>query len=387
MYVSEQPGFGGAEVSLLTTIQGLPKENFSSILLTESGTAILDAARSMNITTIVHEFPWFRKRNPIPFLKSVWGLVQILIIHNIDIIHTNSCRSLPHIRWAREITRVPHVAHVRDFQEPWFEGMFKQALLRANVLIAISRAMVKKYGAEGFEQGKVRLIYNPFRLERFEHATPMDLRPFGVPDKCFKVGFMANIQPIKGFRDFIEAALIVLQKHTNIHFIIGGEVYGNENRVYFDNVMEMVATASAEEKFTYLGFVNDVSRFMKTIDLLVVPSYIESFGRVAVEACAAGTPVIATGRGGLLDIVRDSENGLLVEPKNPTQLASTIERIIIDRDLYAHLARNAADSVKRFSVENHVRELAHLYDTLFASDDYRKYKHRMKILKKVLRIS
>ena len=86
-------------------------------------------------------------------------------------------------------------------------------------------------------------------------------------------------------------------------------------------------------------------------DAVVLPSKWENFPHVLVEALAVGTPVIATAAGGVTEIVRDGENGLLVPPEDPEALAAAIRRYFGDADLRERLRAAGPPSVERFSPE------------------------------------
>jgi glycogen(starch) synthase len=113
---------------------------------------------------------------------------------------------------------------------------------------------------------------------------------------------------------------------------------------------ELVVRNRLTESVRFLGPVDDVASLMQTADVAIQPSHFEALGLSAIEALACGAPVVASAVGGLLDFVRDGENGLTCPPRDAGALAAALGRVIEDRAMRARLA-----SVARASVE-------HVYD-------------------------
>jgi glycosyltransferase involved in cell wall biosynthesis len=93
----------------------------------------------------------------------------------------------------------------------------------------------------------------------------------------------------------------------------------------------------------------------------------EPFGRVIVEAMAAGRPVVATAAGGVLDIIEDQVTGLLVPPKNATLMAKAIQQLFQNRDQAEMIGQRAQQEAKRrFSVEQHVKAVQRIYQKILS---------------------
>ena len=124
-----------------------------------------------------------------------------------------------------------------------------------------------------------------------------------------------------------------------------------------------VASTCPVEYFTFLPFINDVWPVWFGTDIAVVPSTEpEPFGMVAIEAMAAGVPVIAAAHGGLLDIVVDEETGLLFSPRRSTTLADALERLVSDDKLRKSLGSAGSKRQQQcFSVESQVDRTLGVY--------------------------
>jgi glycosyltransferase involved in cell wall biosynthesis len=158
------------------------------------------------------------------------------------------------------------------------------------------------------------------------------------PGGAVRVGFLGRLDPIKRVQDLIEA-IGLLEKR----FTLG--IYGDgEERAPLG---AMVHERGLGERVTFYGPVERPQRVMDEIDLLVLPSAAEGFGLVLIEAMAAGVPVVATRVPGIVDVVRDRENGLLVPPRNPAALAAAIRELADDSSLRQSVVSNGLQAVRQ----------------------------------------
>ncbi|MCK4336711.1 MAG: glycosyltransferase family 4 protein, partial [Candidatus Aminicenantes bacterium] len=105
-----------------------------------------------------------------------------------------------------------------------------------------------------------------------------------------------------------------------------------------------------------------VFKYLKAMDLLIVASRVESFGRTAVEAMAAGTPVLALKAGGLPEIISHKQNGYLMDSADPDTIQSAVESVFKDPALTSDIVKNGLQTYKeRFSLEKHVRQVEDIF--------------------------
>jgi glycosyltransferase involved in cell wall biosynthesis len=171
-------------------------------------------------------------------------------------------------------------------------------------------------------------------------------RPPGRPS-VNRIGVLGRISPEKGQLDFLKAAHLLPPHYQFI--ICGAPLFSNPAAVsYFDRVREQAANLPVE----FLGWRDDVSAVLSTLDLLVVPSAPgEATTRVILEAFAAGVPVVATASGGIPEIVSDGETGLLTPPCNPARLSARIRDAATNPSALQRIAANAQRTVReRFTL-------------------------------------
>ena len=104
--------------------------------------------------------------------------------------------------------------------------------------------------------------------------------------------------------------------------------------------------------------------YYSAADILIMPSYYESFGMVALEAMACGTPVVASQVGGLPYLVQDGKTGLIVPSGDPEALVAPLDRLMKDKDLREKLGSQAADYAKQYSWENITTQIVKVYEDL-----------------------
>jgi D-inositol-3-phosphate glycosyltransferase len=170
--------------------------------------------------------------------------------------------------------------------------------------------------------------------------------------------FVGRIDPVKGLRTVIDTLSALRKEEKPLYdqlklFVIGGgkkdkDLPGNQEYI---RLAESIRMNSLEEKVVFLGSKkqNQLRRYYSIADALVVPSSYESFGLVAVEALACGTPVIASKIGELESIIKDGKNGLSFLPEDPTSLARTLKRFFAFPDHNWQKKRIRADILKSFS--------------------------------------
>lgn len=116
-----------------------------------------------------------------------------------------------------------------------------------------------------------------------------------------------------------------------------------------------------------LGRRSDVPQLLKTADVYVQSSLWEGFGIAAVEAMAAGLPIIASRVPGLADVVGDA--GILVEPGNSEVFAEQIQRVLLDETLRQTLAERAKKQAELFSIERTVEGILRVYECVISGKD------------------
>jgi glycosyltransferase involved in cell wall biosynthesis len=170
------------------------------------------------------------------------------------------------------------------------------------------------------------------------------------------IGLLGQISPHKGHDDAVGA---IRQLDGNFRLLIGGK-----GEASYENALRK---RSAGLPVEFLGFVS-LTEFLEKTDILIVPSWEEPFGIVLLEAMAVGIPVIATNRGGPLDIISSADEGALVPPRDPRALANAIQSLAADDERRTAIIRNARQRVeKHFDIRTIVPRIEDVYRRLIGS--------------------
>ncbi len=230
-----------------------------------------------------------------------------------------------------------------------------------NIYIAVSNAIKDKLIEKAaLSKDKIVTLYNFVDLNKFNPQKLVDVRMeqkrLGIQQDDFVVGFAGRIVERKGWREYIEAAEILLKTLPNIKFLIAGD--GHEKY----HLLHIIERDCFQDKIIFLGYIADTIQFYSYLHCFVMPSLWEPMGMTELEAQACGIPVIATNIPGLNEIVQHNYNGLLFELKNTQDLAEKIKRLYHNKYVRQKLTANGLRSVFQYSLDNFLLKLNIIYD-------------------------
>jgi glycosyltransferase involved in cell wall biosynthesis len=216
-------------------------------------------------------------------------------------------------------------------------------------------------------------------------AAPVTVVPYGVDMKRFTpakkgssdhvvIGAVSRLSPEKGVRYLIEAFGQLRERYGGgVSLRIAGE--GPER----PRIEAAIQRLNLESSVDLRGWLEheDVPGFLNELDVFVMPSTWEGFGVAAAEASAAGLPVVATNVYGIPDVVRDSETGILVPPKDPGALAKAVGRLVGDPRLRARLGAAGREYVaKHYDWTENAQQMASIYERLLSGRPARQPRSR-----------
>ena len=372
----------GAETGLLQLVSGLNRERFSSVVVMPRGGPLKSKLDTLDVPVeIVPTLkPWLTGRKgwqTAPYLLAVLPFVIISTLrirhimrrYQVDLVHSSSSVQIDGALAAR-LAGVPHIWHVRELLVPYniYHFVFGiRVALRLMVglsdhLIAVSRFISDSF-AGIVQPSRLTIIHNAGDVQRFRSAKGDNLRwQLGIPPDGLLVGQVSRISRAKGLEYLIEASAQVRHTLSNVIFIVAGGS-ARFDIPYQRQLKELIASLDLEDTFKLLGFRQDVPEIVNALDLMVLASVDEPFGRVLVEGMAAGKPVVATNVGGIPEIIEDGVTGLLVPSRSSTALASAIVDVLSD-PLRARQMGDAGHelALRLFTVERYVAEVQKVYN-------------------------
>jgi glycosyltransferase involved in cell wall biosynthesis len=201
--------------------------------------------------------------------------------------------------------------------------------------------------------GEILVIPNGIELENYKNLSKYR---FTKSDKKI-ILFIGTLSPVKGLRYLIRAIEIIHAEMENTILMIIGD---GEERKFLE---EIVIKLHLENVVIFQGRIpnEDVPKYMVQGDIFVLPSLSEGFPNVILEAMAVGLPIVSTNVNGLSEIIKNNENGYLVEPRNPQQLAEKVLMILKNPMQSKTISRNNIEKAKKYSWKNVVEGLEDVY--------------------------
>jgi glycosyltransferase involved in cell wall biosynthesis len=240
----------------------------------------------------------------------------------------------------------------------------KRAMLSKNIdrTIAVSSAVNQYLLDCGFMENDLALIHNGIDTERFKDSN-VDVKglkhELGIGSEELIVGTAVRLCPEKGVFQLLEA-FSMLKVEFPTRLLIAGD---GPSRVELER---HAVSLGVSEKVVFTGIRFDIERIYGIMDVFVLPSiYQEPFGLVVIEAMSMRKPVVATRVGGVVDIISDGKEGLLVEPGDTRALSESIARVLEDKELAGSLSENAYKRVNdKFTSKAMSDNLLKLFNSL-----------------------
>jgi D-inositol-3-phosphate glycosyltransferase len=207
--------------------------------------------------------------------------------------------------------------------------------------------IVRHYG----DLAPIEVIPGGVDLEAFRpHGRALARAELGLGSNEPVLLFVGRIQRLKGLEILIRAAALLQQEAPRL-LIVGGQPSTGHEAREIGRLRGLASKLGIAERVTFGGAVahERLPLYYSAADMTVMPSSYESFGLVAVESLACGTPVVATRVGGLTAIVKDGETGMLVPWRDPALFAERIRVLLSDATLRAEMAARARPSVLRYA--------------------------------------
>ncbi len=242
---------------------------------------------------------------------------------------------------------------------------FKYLHMGVDRYVAISGAVREQLARDGVPSARIEVVASGIDADRIERAARKDLRvDLGLPPGTPLVGDVAAFGWHKAQEVLVEATPLLLRAVPAAHVALIGE---GECRPKVEAVARRLGLLGTRVHFC--GFRDDVPEVLGSLDAFVMCSVMEGLCTSALDAQAAGVPVVASRVGGLVEAVADGETGILVPPRDPAALADAVARVLLDRGLGDRLGKAGRARVReRFSVKAMVEGTRSVYRRLLAGE-------------------
>ena len=222
--------------------------------------------------------------------------------------------------------------------------------------------LVSLYGATA---ERISVVPCGVNLDLFQPIAKDEARKrLGLRDDDQILLFVGRIEPLKGVDILLGAAAQLEADSDCFVLVIGGDSTAQDGEMA--HLRELATELGIAERVTFMGAVDHerLPDFYSAADVCVVPSFYESFGLVALEAMACGTPVVASRVGGLTGFVRDGETGYLIPWRCPEPFAERLEMLLGNEELRRAFGQSSREAVERYRWGNVAEAVLGLYREL-----------------------
>lgn len=359
---------GGTEMQTLNLVRGLIKKGYLVDVVClfrhiatvvkqyqEAGATIFIVSPAYNDYGITIRYP--RRWSLIKFLYT--NLKNVLKNRNYDAIHVQYMSPalsvvlvLYYLLHQRQILVTAHtMADIYKTVRPIH--FIQKHCLRAFTCITLSAEKSFFNSAQLYDPSLPLHKRNHFTIY---NALPAYVQIRSTPrlfSETITIGVVSRLEPIKGMDLVIPAFARIEKQHPSTRLLIVGD--GSLRGMMEKQALDL--TKKGNILFTGKQSPDTLQEMYDQIDILLVPSHSEGFGLTAIEGMARGCVVIAARTGGLTEVIKENETGLLHEPGSIDSLAAYVKKILKDRVTMMKLSERAIEDVRRFSSEN--------FDTLF----------------------
>ncbi len=259
-----------------------------------------------------------------------------------DIVHAFYGRALAHAILATTALRSPpKIVSFRGIASPmsrldagnWISYQHSRVDAHACESDAVREAMIHS----GVRPECCWTIYNSMSCWPTDRPGRAALKQFGVPDNAFVVGTMATMRPVKGIDLLLQAAIRCADLH-DVYWVLFGKVLD-------PNISRLASDLRIRDRVRLVGHRADASELISGADLFVMPSRAEALGQALLEAMHQSVCPIVSNAGGMKEVVRHEQDGIVVPTEDVGALAEAIRRLHADRTSVARLAASAHERI------------------------------------------
>jgi glycosyltransferase involved in cell wall biosynthesis len=360
--ITSAQDLGGAEFVLLDTIAALRERGLRVTVLnlapTSGGLARILTSRGVEVVFCrVGRF-----RDPITAVRVLHWFIRRAPLFHLAL--ANDTRALLYAALGCLVRRRPYIWHVHDCIRG--AQRFEKAArwLKPAAYIAVSHAVRQTLLEHGCPGEHIYMVHNAVDVDRFHPAADGNgfRRELAIDRKTLLVGILGRIEPLKAVEMLLQAAARLRASLPASLYVVMGDVitdraHMSEALRYRDSLLALRDRLGLRDQVRFLGRCEDVPRGLAALDILVHTSVNEAFGRVLIEAMAAGKPVVATRVGGVPEIVVEGVTGYLIPPRDVEALASRLQALA-DPDVRARLGRAARErAVALFSLPKYREQM------------------------------
>jgi len=234
----------------------------------------------------------------------------------------------------------------------------------ADLVLPVAKSVANQLVNFGLIPNKAVIIYNGIDLKLLDEIVYSDEPTFpwsaGIKSSSHRlIGYFARLVPNKGHAHLIKAISEVAREYPNVNLLLAGD--GPLRR----QMEGLAKRLGIEKRILFTGKVGHktIYKILKEVDIYAFPSSAELFPYAILEAMAAGKPIVATNVGGVPEVIKDGETGLLIQPRNPKSIADGIRTLITNPMKAEQMGKKCRKLIeKKFALRKIAHDLTRCYE-------------------------
>jgi D-inositol-3-phosphate glycosyltransferase len=328
--------WGGLEMNSVRYAQALQQENFEIQVYGVAGSSFFQSATELGLP--IQAVPRNKKYFDFNHARS---LAKIFQKDGIEIVHFRDNRDLDFLGWVKFFSsgRIKLVYH-----QAMQLGVSKKDILhtfrfnRIDAWVSTLDYMKKQVLSHTrFPEKKLHVIPLGTNIDSTSiHSKEKARKLLNLPSTKFLIGVVGRLDEKKGQLEVIQALSMLKETEKNIHVVFIGDKTKNEADDYVQKLNDAIEINYLQEKTTFLPHQSNIQKLYGAFDLIIVPSWEETFGTVTIEAMASGVPVIGSNTAGTAEILGNET--FLFQARNPEDLSETLLNVLQDDTLRGNWA-------------------------------------------------
>lgn len=295
------------------------------------------------------------------------ALLKVLREKKADVVHLHGYGATTFGRlcaWRMGIPAILH-EHANHGDTPWFQKVADRILApHTDIAIAVSESTGEfTTRARLMPAERTKVVYLGAPLDEFARPRTAEeiaeaRQAMGIASGTIAIGTITRLMPSKGNQYLIDAAPMILARHPGVRFFIVGE-----GELQYA-LQEQARALNLGDRLVFSGFMRDVAAALSALDVVVFPSLWEGTPLTVFEALAMGKPIVATDADGLLDVLTDREDSLIVPKSDAAALADAVCYVLERPNVAVSLGESARRTGQRYDIAAFVRKMERLYELL-----------------------
>ncbi|MDP8260443.1 MAG: GT4 family glycosyltransferase PelF [Candidatus Gygaella obscura] len=351
LQILPQLNVGGVETGVVDLSRRLVEDGHKVVVVSSGGMLVSDLEKSgvKHYTLAVH------RKNPFVLIKTIPQLAKIIKDEHIEVIHGRS--RVP--AWVGFIVSFKTGVNFVTTCHGYYSRHFFSRVMALGKYVICPSNIIARHMVDDFSVKRDNIVIIPRGVDISKYSF---IRPDERNKQDFTIGIIGRLTPLKGHVHFLNAAAKLHRIIPNLRIWIVGDAAKNKQD-YKEELKTLCRKLGIAERVDFLGYQKDIASILSKMNILVLSTVTEeAFGRVIIESQAAGVPVVATRVGGVIDIIKDNETGILVNPADSEAIKNAVIRFYNDDSFTNSLALKARAYVEeRFTLENMYQKTLSVY--------------------------